>query len=285
MNILIQRFLQRIHHLQHALLAVRPEGSLDVSLPQRLPQRSVHQIDAAFPAILNLLLPGQRLSHLEIRIHKWLRQPRSSTSQHMPTHIRLQRIQRQRRNHSVDLPEEIRIGDIHRGEVRRTDSRKIAIERKLRRHRHHFLARHLVIAVLRIAHLGAVHRVRRQQGFDHQHSLRRTRRLLRRLARQREHLRHILRQMLPHLDFVGVVLDVVVAIRQRQPSLPDVSDHLIRIVQIRRRIKIEQRIRPDQMNAGDLLNQRALVLHRRNPIQFRLERRDPFRVRCLLVHA
>ena len=41
-------------------------------------------------------------------------------------------------------------------------------------------------------------------------------------------------------------------------------------------IKVEQRIRPDQVNVRDLVDQRALVLHRRDPVQFRLERRDPF---------
>ncbi len=39
------------------------------------------------------------------------------------------------------------------------------------------------------------------------------------------------------------------------------------------------------MNVRDLVDQRSLVLHRGNAVEFRLERRNSLRVRRLLVHA
>ena len=57
-------------------------------------------------------------------------------------------------------------------------------------------------------------------------------RLFWRLARECKQLLRILRQMLPHLDFVGVIFDVIIAVRQRQPALIDVCNHVVRIVQV-----------------------------------------------------
>jgi hypothetical protein len=56
-------------------------------------------------------------------------------------------------------------------------------------------------------------------------------------------------------------------------------------VQVGRRIKIEQRIRPDQVNVSDLLDERTLVFHRGNALQFRFEWSDPLGVSRLFVHA
>ena len=112
LNVLIQRFLQRVDHLEHARLAVGAERCFDVALAQSLAERAVDQIDAALPAILILFLPGQRLAHFEVGVDEWLREPRRSAAQHMPAHIGLQRIERQRRDHAVHLLEEIRIGDV-----------------------------------------------------------------------------------------------------------------------------------------------------------------------------
>ena len=91
--------------------------------------------------------------------------------------------------------------------------------------------------------------------------------------------------MLPHLDLIRIVFDVVVTIRQRQSTLPDIRNHLVRIVQVGIRIEVEQRIRSHQVQAPDLFNQRPLILDRGNPFQFRLDGRDPLRVHGLLVHA
>ena len=51
----VQRFLQRIHHLQHALLAVRTESHIHISLAQRLAQFAISEVHAALPARLNFL--------------------------------------------------------------------------------------------------------------------------------------------------------------------------------------------------------------------------------------
>ena len=61
---------------------------------------------------------------------------------------------------------------------------------------------------------------------------------------------------------LGIVFEVVVAVGQRQTALVNVGDHLVGIVQVRRGIKIEQRIGPKQLHPGDGLDQRGLVFCR-----------------------
>ena len=91
--------------------------------------------------------------------------------------------------------------------------------------------------------------------------------------------------MLAHLRHLGVVFNVVVAVGQRQSTLVNIGDDLIGIMQVRRRIEVEQRIRPDQVHAGDGIDQRTFVLCGGDAIQFRLERVETFGIDCLLVHA
>ena len=87
-----------------------------------------------------------------------------------------------------------------RCEIRGFHAGKVAIQVEVRRQRDDFIALHLVVAILRIAEHGAVHRSALASGV----SMRRTvcadfRRLLRSLAGQREHLGRVLDQMLSHL--------------------------------------------------------------------------------------
>src|SRR5208282_5991199 len=68
-------------------------------------------------------------------------------------------------------------------------------------------------------------------------------------------------------------------------SLVDVSDHLIRVVQIGSGVKAKQRSPTNQVKMREFLNQRALVLSRRHAIEVRLDRRDSLRVHSFLIDA
>ena len=225
------------------------------------------------------------LLKLEVGIHEGLRKPRSGSIQHMPAHVSFQRIQRLRFQHAVHLLEEIGIRDVELRKPGCADRREVAIQIEIGTERRRLVAAHLMVAVLRIAALGAVHRVCRKQGFNHQDGLRRLRRLLRTLACQGKQLRGVVDQNLTLLNFVGIILDIVIAVGQREPALVDVGNNLVRIMQVRLRVEIEQRVRPNQVYVRDLINQRTLIVDRSNAVQFRLYRRDSFSVERFLVHA
>jgi hypothetical protein len=73
-----------------------------------------------------------------------------------------------------------------------------------------------------------------------------------------------------NLGHLGIGFEVVIAVGQRQAALIDVGDDLIGVVQVRGRVKIEQRVGPDEVHPGQRVNQRDLVLGLCNPVEFRL---------------
>ena len=230
-----QRFLQRVHHFQHALFAVRSESHVHVSLPQCFAQFAVSQVDAAFPARLHLLLAGEVLQELEIGLHEGVRKPRRCRVQQVPAHVGLERIQRLRFQRGIHLLEKIGIDDVEFGKAGRAHCREIAIEIKIRAQRYGFIASHFMVAVPGITAQRALHGSLGQRGLNPQNSLRGIGRLLRRLPRQRKNLGNIFDQMLAHfLHLCVIVFDVVVTVGQRQAALIDVGDHLVGVVQVGR---------------------------------------------------
>ena len=66
------------------------------------------------------------------------------------------------------------------------------------------------------------------------------------IAQQGEHLGDIFHQMFAHVGHARIVFNVVIAVGQRQSALIDIGNYRIRIVQVRIRIEIKQRIRPSR---------------------------------------
>ncbi len=118
---------------------------------------------------------------------------------------------------------------------------------KIRRQRDRVLALHFVIAIPGIAPHRPVHLGLRQRGFDAQNCLPSLCRLRRSLASQREHLGYVFDQMLPHFRVLGIILDVIVPIRQCQSTLIHVCDHHVRVMQVRRGVEPEQAVRADHV--------------------------------------
>ncbi len=204
----------------------------------------------------------------------------------MPTHVCLERVQRFGFQNAIHLLEKIGVRHVQLGELRRTHCRQVAIQIEIGSEGDGVVAAHLVVLVLRVAAGGAVHGRLGQSGFDTQHGLRGIGCLLRRLANQRKRLRDIFHQVLPHrFHFRVVILEVVVAVRQRQAALIDIGDNLVGVVQIGPCVETEERGAADQPQVGDFIDQRALVLHCRNAVEFGLEHGDAFRIHGLLVHA
>ena len=113
-----QRFLQRVHHFQHALLAFRAEGQFNIALSQRFADPVINCIDTTFPARLDLWLSAECLLHFEVCVNERIRKPRSSSIQKMPADVRLPGIQRFRVKQRVHLLKEFRIADIQFRELR-----------------------------------------------------------------------------------------------------------------------------------------------------------------------
>ena len=155
----------------------------------------------------------------------------------MPGCVSLQGFNGFRVEQSVYILEEIGIGYIQIRKRWSADRVEVQVQVESRRQCHRLIPRHLVIALFRIAPLGTVHRSLGQRGFNSQYSLRRIRRLLRRSPGENEKLRSVIHQMLAHLYHLGIVLDVVIAVRQGKPTLVNIRDDHIGIVQIGRRIE------------------------------------------------
>ena len=91
--------------------------------------------------------------------------------------------------------------------------------------------------------------------------------------------------MAANFGHVGVVFNVVIAVRQGEAALVNVGDHHIRVVQVRLAVKIKQWIRADHVYTRNRINEALLVLYGSDAVQFGLERFQSFGINRLLVHA
>src|SRR6266849_5291553 len=100
--------------------------------------------------------------------------------------------------------------------------------------------------------------------------------------------------LLARLNGLGIILEIVVAIREAEAALVDGGDDLRRVVQVRRGAKDEQRPHstappsaasrgPVQM--GDFGDQPGLRIYLRNSIQLWLDRRDSLGLDPLFIHT
>ncbi len=142
-----------------------------------------------------------------------------------------------------------------------------------------------MIAFGGIAPLGAVHRRLRQLGFDLQNGFRLSGSGFGLVAEQFEHLLNVRDVALTRLHRLGIALQVVIAIRQPQPALIDIGDHLRGIVQIGRRPESKQSAHALRMQIRNRADQILPRLDRSDPLHLRLDRLRAQRVDVGLVHA
>ena len=105
------------------------------------------------------------------------------------------------------------------------------------------------------------------------------------LAGEREQLGGVLDQALARIRHLGIVFQVVIAVGQRQAALVNVCDHVVRAVQVRRRIEIEQRIGPNQLHPGHGFDQRGLVLRIGDALELWPQRVYAMGIRRAFVNA
>src|ERR1700737_3554193 len=99
--------------------------------------------------------------------------------------------------------------------------------------------------------------------------------------------------LLARLNGLGIVLEIVVAIRQAEPSLIDRGNDLRRVVQVRGGAKGEQRPHSaaapaaagGPVQTGDFVDQLRLRIYLRNSIQLRLDRRESFGLNARFIHT
>ena len=278
--------LDGLHHFDSACLVVRPEYLIHVELAKGHAEVAVGGADAALPARLNLLLASHVLAvELEVLVHEHLGQHRGIAIQGPPAEIGLPVVERHRVELLVHSLEEIWIADVEAGELGRAVIGEILGEFEVRGHRNDLRRLHHVVALLGIAAFGAVHGNLRQPGLDRKHGLSFGGSVLRFIACQLEHLLHVLLILLPRLHRLGIVFDVVVAIRQRDSTLVEVRDGQTGIVHVGHGIETEQHRDAMAMHVGDLRNDLLLRLDGRDAAHLRLKRRGPLFLDRALVHA
>src|SRR3989442_6148350 len=144
---------------------------------------------------------------------------------------------------------------------------------------------HLVVNVGRLAARDAVERALGERRFDAHDGLRPFCRGRLRIPEEPEHALHMRHVLLTKPDRFGILLQIVITIRQTEPTLVGLRDILAGVFEVRTRAELERRVYPDAMEPRDLSGQTGEVTDGGDPIQLLLGRRDYFRVDGLFVHA
>ena len=137
----------------------------------------------------------------------------------------------------------------------------------------------------RVPPLFALERVLRQRRLDLYNCLGAGRGPLRRVARELQHLRHMLGVLLAQLRRVRVVLDVVVAIWEPETTLAKRRDHLRGVLEVRGRAKAEERTNADRVQESDDGGDVVLGPDGCDTRELRLERLQAVRLDRRFVHA
>src|SRR5258707_4708985 len=132
LQIVAQRSKQIVNQLQRSRLRFRRKIFLYVDLTKRLAQLLVRRDSAALPARPNFLGSGQNASvEREIFLHKWIRKKPGSAIDEVPAIVRLPVGQRDRSQHAIERPEELRLSDVDFGEPRAANGSEVSVPGKM----------------------------------------------------------------------------------------------------------------------------------------------------------
>ena len=258
-----QRLAQIVHQLECAHLRFRREIIGHVKFAETFAQFFIRLRHHAFPARLQLLRARQGFAEeIEIFLNEFLREHRSRCVEHMPAQINFPVVHRRARKNLIRGLEEFRLADI---DITRLDEfylLEVIVPLPVRSESLEIGLLHFVVVLLRIAQLHARPRRLRQRRFDGEHFLRVLRRLILRLAEQREHLRHVLHVLVADLFRTGVVLRVVIPVGQRESALERLTDHHLAVLRVLVRAETEERRHPDRVQVRDLFQNVAALFHR-----------------------
>ena len=292
-----QRLLQGRDQLQGALLPLGAEGPLDVELPQRLSEEDVGEAGAALPARADLAGAAQRLAvEVEARARQPPAENRRGRARQVPAQVVLPVVERCRVQKGVEALEEVGNGHVQVRRLRRAHGGEVVLPFQRRGERFQIVAGHLVVDVERVAALHLLQRHAGQRRLDAEDPLRRQSGALLRVSEQLEHPHQVVAIAIARLARLGVVLEVVVAVRQTEPALVDDGDDRGGVLRVLLGAETEQQtgpgVLPSQpqvdalgMQAGDLRDQGLLRLDGGDPLQLGLQRVETPRLDSRLVHA
>ena len=142
-----------------------------------------------------------------------------------------------------------------------------------------------MVEVFRIAHLHALHCGLRQFGLDTHDGLGFFLCGSLIVAQQVEHLCDVFLILLACFLGLGIVTDVIIAIREPQSSLGHTGDYHAGVVQIGLCAEAKKRLNSQRVQVSDGFNDLIFGLDSGNAIQFGLQRSRAFFVYGLLIHA
>src|SRR5260370_26619901 len=100
-----------LHQLEHALLAGRREGPVNIDLPQSFSQIAIHVAHAAPPARLHLLYAEECSGEkIEIFVNESIAQRIGAAVEHLPSKVNLPMLERMPVQHDLRVLEEVRGG-------------------------------------------------------------------------------------------------------------------------------------------------------------------------------
>ena len=287
LDVAAQGLFERLHQLRDLGLGVGAEGRLDVLLPQQIAERAVHRGGAAV---------GARARLLDARRGSAARN-RNSRSQTLPATPRRPRAAGGRRS----TPEKRSIGwdgsvaaicfrksgwaTFRRLERRRAHGLEITVPVEARGERRQLLPGHDVVGLVGIAQGHAVHGRLGEDGLHLENHARLGGGGVGGVAGKLEHVLHVLLEALADLDGLGVGLQVVLAVGQREAALAERGDGAVGILGVRGRAEQEQRADAQTVQVGDLGHHVRLIAHRLDAVQLGLDGRDALLVDGRGVHA
>ena len=287
LDVLAQRLVQRSYQLGHVFFGRGREVFLHPVLSHRFAQVHVREPRAALPARLQLLRALQgRVVEVVVFLDEVVAEPRCCFVNRMPAQVALPRLQALCVDCFVKRLNESRLCHVQRLEG--ADADLAEVSRPVECGRHLFQLRHGldVVAIGRFAQIGAAQRALGQRRFDRHHALRFGRRLLRRIAGEHEHLRHVVDVLVTDLRLPLRFLDVVGAIRQPESALPHTGDLLGAVFLVLLHLEVEESVGAVlalelRQNGCQLL----LVIQVRDAVQRWLQRRRAFLIHRVHVHA
>ena len=251
-EVALERALDSLDHLLGDLLSLLADGGDHEGASQRLAQRAIGHLHAPLPARQDGLGAGERLRQPEALLDESLSERRRRVLHRGPAKVRLDVVELPlRRQQLVHAGEEVRreyVDGLHGGGAQLVEVR---VPEEVRRNFLQAGPLEAVVDFIGIAPLHLVHRRLRERRLDLHHGPGLFLRLRLGGARERQHLLDVVVIERAQLAHALVVLQVVIAVRQAQPTLVGAADDQPGVLEILLRSESEQRAPPDGLQARD----------------------------------
>ena len=285
-DVLLHRGFELAHHLQRVLLGRRSEGFLHKGLAEHFAEIAVGVLDAPPPPRLQLFGSRERRTvEAEVLVDEGRGQHGGGPMREVPAEVGFEIGGRRRGHHGVERLEELGLGDVDRVNRRCADAFEVRGPVEGGRELLQLRRRHLVVERGGVAPRHGIEGRLGKCRFDAHHRAGRGRRIARIRSEQRDHLPDMFHVLLPQLDRLRVVAEVVVAIRQAESALVRDCADQVGFLEVGFGAEAEEDVHPHRVELGDELRQIARAGQGGDLLQRRLEGRRALRIDRVFVHA